>query len=68
MDDLQLREVIESYNKETKTDLTNFHESKAICKTQNFYILLAFFFRQVTRGGREGGSPLPFFKNWIKVP
>ena len=32
-------EVIE----ETKTVPTNFIE-KAICKTQNFYILLAFFF------------------------
>ena len=30
---IKLDEVIESYDKETK---------KAICKTQNFYILLAF--------------------------
>ena len=25
-------------------------------------------FRRVTRGGRGGRSPLPFFKNWEKVP
>ena len=30
-------DVIESYNKEI-----NLNEKKAICKTQNFYILLAF--------------------------
>ena len=30
-------EVIKSYNEEI-----NFNEKKAICKTQNFYILLAF--------------------------
>ena len=35
-------EVIESYEKETKAIPTNFNEKKAICKTQNFYILLAF--------------------------
>ena len=35
-------EVIDSYNKETKTIPTNFNEKKAICKTQNLYILLAF--------------------------
>ena len=35
-------EVIESYDKETKTIPTNFNEKKAICKTQNFYISLAF--------------------------
>ena len=32
-------EVIESYDKET-----NFNENKGNCKTQNFYILLEFFF------------------------
>ena len=32
-----------SYNKETKTVATNFNEKKATCKTQNFYILLAFY-------------------------
>ena len=31
----------ESYEK-TKTIPTNFHEKKATCKMQNFYILLAF--------------------------
>ena len=35
-------EIIESYNKETKTIPTNFDEKKATCKTQNFYTLLAF--------------------------
>ena len=45
-------EIIKSYDedadaeaksyKETKTILTNFNENKATCKTQNFYILLAF--------------------------
>ena len=30
-------EIIESYDEET-----NFNEKKAACKTQNFYILLAF--------------------------
>ena len=40
MDDsaIMLDEVIESYNEET-----NFNEKKSIWKTQNFYILLAFF-------------------------
>ena len=35
-------EIIESYDEETKTLLTNFNEKKATCKAQNFYILLAF--------------------------
>ena len=35
-------EVKKSYDKETKTIPTNFSEKKAACKTQNFYILLAF--------------------------
>ena len=35
-------EVIESYDEETTTVFTNFNEKKAICKTQNFYILLVF--------------------------
>ena len=43
-------EIIESYDEDaeaksynkTKTILTNFNEKKATCKTQNFYILLAF--------------------------
>ena len=35
-------EIIESCDKETKTIPTNFNEKKATCKTQNFYILLAF--------------------------
>ena len=36
--------VIESYNKEKKSIPTNFNEEKKICKTQNFYLLLNFFF------------------------
>ena len=35
-------EIIESNNEETKFIPTNFNEKKATCKTQNFYILLAF--------------------------
>ena len=35
-------EVIESYDGETKTISRNFNEKKETCKTQNFYILLAF--------------------------
>ena len=35
-------EVVESCNKETKTIPRTFNEKKAICKTQNGYILLAF--------------------------
>ena len=35
-------EIIESYNKEIKTIPTNFNEKLLICKTQNFYFLLAF--------------------------
>ena len=36
-------EIIESYNEETKTIVTNFSEKKATCKSQNFYILRAFY-------------------------
>ena len=41
MDNLRITcdEIIESYDKETKA---NFNEESAACKTQNFYILLAF--------------------------
>ena len=35
-------EIIESYVEETKTISTNFNEKKETCKTQKFYILLAF--------------------------
>ena len=35
-------EGIDSYDEETKSILTNFNETKATCKAQNFYILLAF--------------------------
>ena len=35
-------EGIDSYDEETESILTNFNESKATCKAQNFYILLAF--------------------------
>ena len=37
-------EVIDSYNKETKTIPTNFNEENITFKTQSFYILLAFLF------------------------
>ena len=36
-------EVKESYDEETETIPTNLNEKKAICKTQNVYILLAIF-------------------------
>ena len=50
MDDLAITcdEIIDadleakSDNEETRTIPTNFNEKKATCKTQNFYILLAF--------------------------
>ena len=44
MDDsaIMFDEIIESYDEETKTLPTDFNEKKATCKTQNFYILLAF--------------------------
>ena len=44
MDDLAITydEFTESYDKKTKTVLTNFYEKKAIFKTQNFYDLPAF--------------------------
>ena len=35
-------EVIEEEKEESKTVTTNFNEKNAICKTKNFYILLAF--------------------------
>ena len=35
-------EIIESNDEETKAVPTNFNEKKASCKTQIFYILLAF--------------------------
>ena len=34
-------EIIESFDEETKSILTNFNERKATSKTQNLYILLA---------------------------
>ena len=33
---------LQSYDEETKAIPTNFNEKKAICKTENFYHLLAF--------------------------
>ena len=35
-------EVIKSYDEEIKTIATNFNEKKVTCKTQNFYILVAY--------------------------
>ena len=40
-------EVIQSYDKETKTVPTNFNEKKKICETQNCYILLAFLLSSI---------------------
>ena len=44
MDDstIMCNEIIESYDKETKTFPTNFNEKKSICKAQDFFILLTF--------------------------
>ena len=44
MDDsvISCDEIIASYNEETKTVPVNINEEKLACKTQNFYILLAF--------------------------
>ena len=42
---LCVMKLIESYTKlspKDDSDETNFNQKKAICKTQNFYILLAF--------------------------
>ena len=39
--EVKLMDEAKSYGK-TKTIPTNFNEKKATCKTQNFYILLAF--------------------------
>ena len=36
-------DIIESYDNETKTIPTNFNEEETTCRTQRFYILLAFF-------------------------
>ena len=42
-------EIIESYNEETKTILTNFNEKKATRKTQNYFIFyLLFYFTFIT--------------------
>ena len=42
MDDSAIMCDEESYNKQRKTILTYFNEKKAVCKVENFYILLAF--------------------------
>ena len=44
MDDSMIMcdEIIESNDEETKTIPKHFNKKKATCKTQNFYILLAF--------------------------
>ena len=39
---IMCNEIIESYDKKTKTVPTNFNEKNITCKTQNFYILLSF--------------------------
>ena len=35
-------EVVKSYDEKIKTTPTSFNENNITCKTQNFYILLAF--------------------------
>ena len=39
---IMCNEIIESYDKETKTLQTNFNEKKSIWKAQDFFILLTF--------------------------
>ena len=41
-------EVIKSYDEEIKTIPTNFNEKHLTCKTQSFYILLAFLLITIT--------------------
>ena len=41
-------EVTKLYDEEIKTMLSNFNKKKVTCKTQNFYILLAFLFIIIT--------------------
>ena len=41
-------EVINSFDEKIKTIPTNFNESKVTCRTQNFYILLAFLLIAIT--------------------
>ena len=41
-------EIIGSYDEETKAILINFNEKKTTCKTQNFYILIAFLLITIT--------------------
>ena len=50
MDDsaIMYDEVRESYDKETKNIPANFNEKKAICKKQNFYILLELLLITIT--------------------
>ena len=42
MDDSEPYDDIEPYDEKTKTVPTNFNKENATCKTQNFYIILAF--------------------------
>ena len=50
MDDSVIKcdEVIKLYDEEIKTIPTNFNEKNITCKTQNFYILLAFLLITIT--------------------
>ena len=41
-------EVIKSYDEKIKTIPTNFDEKNITCKTQSFYILLAFLLVAIT--------------------
>ena len=50
MDDLTItyEEILKSCDQKIKTIPTNFNEKKAICKLQNFYIILAFLLISIT--------------------
>ena len=43
MDKITCDEIVESYDEKT-----NFNKKKAVCKTQNFYILLALLLTTIT--------------------
>ena len=54
-------EIIESYDKERKTVPTNFIENKVACKTQNFYILLAFLLITINQNIEQNKKNLLLF-------
>ena len=60
-----LNDKSKSNNEETKTIPTNFNEKKAICKTQTFYILLAFLWITIALL-IPGGFYYYLIKYWAK--